>query len=156
MANKSLHPTLLTLVATMMLAAATACTNNNGDIGPWFGAWTLSAIDADGTPIDDYASGSITWKFQSSVVAMTYVGPFHEADNRFGTWRQLSASELELNFTHSGGNNEAETDLYKPFPATRLPAAVSVLQIRRFTSKHLLLDYTDPAGGTTYTYHLDR
>ena len=30
------------------------CTHNNGDIGPWFGTWQVTGIDADGAPLAEY------------------------------------------------------------------------------------------------------
>lgn len=155
---------LLAAVAALLMAAATACTNNNGDIGDWFGAWTLTAIEADGTPLAGYASGTLTWKFQSSVVNMTMVDAHHGCDDRYGTWRQLSAEQLELNFTHSDDDHPAGTGIYAPPEITHLPSdRVAVLLIRHFSAKRLVLDYTAPAGGgdgdgpaTTYTYTLCR
>lgn len=159
MANKRHIPgALLRLAAVVatLVALATACTQNNGYIGNWFGAWTMTSIEADGTPLADYDSGSLTWKFQSTVVNMTLVEPYHVAIDYFGTWQKLSDTQLELNFTHRDYRTPSGTDYYSPPTITHLPAAISVLQIRQFTSKRLVLEYTDPTDGVTYTYRLAR
>ena len=140
----------------MILLAATACTRNNGDIGPWFGAWTMTSIKAYGIPVTDYSTSTITWKFQSTVINMIQINPHHEYINSFGTWRQISDNQLELNFSHSDLERPSGTDVYAPLPATHLPASVSLLDIVSFSSKRIVLEYSSPADGIVYTYTLDR
>lgn len=157
MANrkKTTHNPAIILLAIILLAA-TACTRNNGDIGPWFGAWTMTSIKADGIPVADYSPSTITWKFQSTVINMIQINPHHEYINSFGTWRQISDNQLELNFSHSDSERPSGTDVYAPLPATHLPASVSLLDIVSFSSKHIVLEYTSPTDGIVYTYTLDR
>ena len=143
------------LMFVLIMTRLTGCTHNNGDIGPWYGAWTLTSVQIDGNTDPDYKPCTIIWKFQSTVINMTEIGPVHEVKDYFGTWRQLSDTTLELNFTHSDNDSPSGTDLYVPAAATHLPAAVTVLQIKKFTSKHIVLTYTDPEG-IVYTYFLDR
>lgn len=157
MANKktsTLHSTIILLA--MILLTATGCTRNNGDIGPWFGAWTLTSIESDGTPAQDYVPSTITWKFQSTVICMVQLNPYHDYIESFGTWRQISDTRLELNFSHSDSERPSGTDIYAPPPATHLPSDVSLLEIVSISSKRIVLAYTSPDDGTVYTYTLDR
>ncbi len=129
------------------------CTHNNGDIGPWFGIWTLTSIEADGAPIADYVPNSIFWKFQSTVINITQLLDHHDCRDTFGTWRQAGDSQLELNFTHSDDTLHPGTELYAPPEILHLPSDICTLHIVRFTDKHIILTYIS-TDGVTYKYTL--
>ena len=35
-------------IALLLVIVATACTHNDGDIGPWFGLWRVERLTVDG------------------------------------------------------------------------------------------------------------
>ena len=95
-------------------------------------------------------------RWPCTVINMIQINPHHEYINSFGTWRQISDNQLELNFSHSDLERPSGTDVYAPLPATHLPASVSLLDIVSFSSKRIVLEYSSPADGIVYTYTLDR
>jgi hypothetical protein len=143
------------LIALLLMLTFAGCTQNNGDIGAWFGAWTLNSIEADGETDTDYTPNSVTWKFQSTVISMIQLYDYHQTTTSFGTWKRLSDSQLELNFGHSDGELENNSEMYIPAKSTHLPTGISVLNIVKFTDKHLTLTYTANTG-ITYTYTLSK
>jgi hypothetical protein len=142
-------------VALLMMLTFAGCTQNNGDIGAWFGAWTINSIEADGAPDTDYTPNSVTWKFQSTVISMIELYDYHQTSTSFGTWKQLSDSQLELNFGHGDADSDTNLGVYYPAKSTHLPIGVSVLNIVKFSGKHLTLTYTADTG-ITYTYTLSK
>lgn len=139
----------------LLMISITGCTRNNGDIGPWFGIWTLNSIEADGTPVPDYEPNTIFWKFQSTVINITQLLECHDYHDTFGTWRQIDDSLLELNFTHSNDGQQPGTGLYAPPEEMHLPSEICKLHIVRFTGKSLVLTYIS-AEEITYTYTLSK
>lgn len=121
----------------------TACTHNNGDIGPIFGQWQLTAVETAGTALPvTLPEGNIYWGFQSSTIHMSWITPDHGQDNRFGNFR-LDDDTLFLDFPDEG---------YQFAPLLGLPDQCA-MQVIRLTSKQLILMYqpTDD-GSVTYTF----
>ncbi len=143
----------ITVLMATVLTLATGCTRNNGDIGLFFGSWLLTEIKADGTTDEDYA-GNAVWAFQSGVVKMTMVYPWHETSGYFGTWSEHDGY-LELDYTHSSADMEAGTGDYSFPPGLHLPAYGRVtMRIDRLTSKEMELSYS--SDGAEYTYNLKK
>ena len=46
------HIAFIPLLIIMLLISG--CTQNNGEIDPWFGTWRLESLTCDGEPADDY------------------------------------------------------------------------------------------------------
>jgi len=62
------------------------CTQNNGDIGEWFGEWHLRSIEINGTDDASY-TGDVLWKFQNNIVEMVVVNDTgHSHTEHYGTW----------------------------------------------------------------------
>ena len=86
---------LLTLA--VLAAIATACTHNNGDIGPWFGTWHVESIETDGSTLTDYKGGYF-FQFQSSIFCVRYSDDVrNEYLESFGTWSE-DAGTLTISF----------------------------------------------------------
>lgn len=125
-------------LTVLILLAVAACTHNDGDIGPIFGQWQLTNVEG-GTESNRPADTDVMyWKFQSSVIEMYTVTPWHTSNNRFGNFR-IADNTLFLDFPDSEGYGQ---------PHLGLPRQCE-LQILRLDSKHLVVEYhpeTDAAG----------
>lgn len=108
----------LSLILPAAAAILTGCTQNNGDISPWFGYWRMTSLTIDGKPDPDY-SGNITWSFQSNIVFINLNLPHHEYDDGVGTWSS-DGTILTLDYTHSHDQGNYEY-LYTPPAVLRLP-----------------------------------
>lgn len=124
----------------------TGCTHNNGDIGPWFGTWKLEEITVNGVTDTSYGN-DILWKFQSSIICIVRVEPYHERSEAWGTWSQ-DGNALELNYTYTDDKNSAH---YVPLPETYIPAGVTVMSIEELSGSKLKLIY-HAADGNIYGY----
>lgn len=95
---KALRLILTALALTLLMAG---CTQNNGDISPWFGYWRVESITLDGTPDAAYAGG-MTWSFQNNIIDITTpTDPHHSYSKVWGTWAADEAERtLTVDFTH--------------------------------------------------------
>ena len=124
-----------------------ACTHNDGNIGPLFGSWRMTAMTVDGQPVDDY-QGNIFWMFQERVVCMREVLPHHETDDRYGEWRWESKNILLLNFDHTDELHEPDDPVYLPLPITGLEAGDNLLRVEHLTHSRMRL----VMGSRTFTF----
>lgn len=95
------------LFAMIAIAVATvltqsACTQNDGHIGPLFGMWRLQQIrHDDGSVMLSYDSDSkFVFCFQNDVVCIKKLIGHHETEDFWGSW-QRSSDRLILDYTHS-------------------------------------------------------
>ena len=87
------------VVALVAGVIVTGCTQNNGNIGDWFGEWHLESITVNDVDDDTY-TGDVLWKFQNDIVEMVVVNAIgHSHSEHYGTWSSDDAP-LILNFTH--------------------------------------------------------
>lgn len=141
---------LIILVAAILTLPG--CTQNDGDIGPWFGTWRLEQILVDGADDEAY-NHDIIWKFQSDVISMVVVDDAtHTAASTWGTWSEAD-NTLTLNFSYSDTANPAGSFKYSPPAATHLPPGISRLSIISLSKGEITLGYIDQQG-VTYTYKL--
>lgn len=143
------------LIILTLLAAATllgGCTHNNGNIGPWFGTWKLTAVEADGEAEAAY-QGDMFWMFQASVICMREVLPHHDYQSHWGSWRQTSATEMEVTYGYSDERYPQGSKYYTPPEITRLPNGQATLRIVHLTDRRAVLQYTTPTG-EVMTYRL--
>lgn len=138
------------LAAALLLGA---CTQNNGQIGPWFGTWRLDRIDIDGNADKAYP-GNVIWKFHSDIVAIIAVDDIeHDAIPAWGTWSEENGV-LTLNFTYSDTDNPNQWDKYTPPASTHIPAGISRLDIVSLSTARIILKYV--SSDATYTYYLKK
>lgn len=141
------------LLFIILLTIVTACTQNNGFIGPWFGTWKLTEIRIDGVVDPDY-QGNIIWKFQSDIIEMVKADDIeHTADSRWGTWvANDDNTQITLNYTHKAVVDGVEnTWTYSPLAETHLPRGVLILDAEWGKNPKLLLTYLSE-DGHVYTY----
>ncbi len=146
------------LISILLFVAAIVttpgCTQNDGDIGPWFGTWRLEQILVDGTPDSSYGR-DIIWKFQADVISMVVVDDAtHSAISSWGTWSHTDRT-LTLDFTYSDTANPAGSYKYAPPAATHLPAAVSRLRVIKLSKGEIVLEYVSEHN-INYTYKLTK
>lgn len=140
------------IVALIAVTMISGCTQNNGDIGEWFGEWHLKTIEINGVDDDKY-DGDVLWKFQNNIVEMVVVSKTgHSHTEHYGTW-SADDRTLTLNFTHSDDLNAAGTGKYAPPAQTLLPAAVTDLRIVKLSSREIILQY-NPDSATAIVYTL--
>ena len=69
------------LFFSFLLCLLFSCSQNDGYIGPIFGKWQLQEIDySDRTEAYD----SIFYNFQSGIVSLQRILPYHNTDDAFG------------------------------------------------------------------------
>ncbi|MDE7136394.1 MAG: lipocalin-like domain-containing protein [Muribaculaceae bacterium] len=140
------------LLFLAVIISTPGCTQNDGDIGPWFGTWRLEQIIIDGTPDNDY-NRDIIWKFQADVISMVVVNDVtHTAISSWGTWTHTD-NTLTLNFTYSDTDNPAGSYKYAPPAATYLPPAISLLQVVSLSKGEIVLEYVSEQN-INYIYKL--
>ncbi len=130
------------------------CTHNNGDIGPWFGAWVLDSIEIDGQPDDTYGR-NIFWSFQNEVIKISVQHPYGGVSDHFGTWAE-EGKTLQLNFTHTDAASSSYPERYCLPAGLHLPSkGIIDLNIVSLSGSHIVLTYT-PDDGTRVQYTLSK
>lgn len=142
------------MVLCIFLAAFMAgCTQNNGDIGPWFGTWRLDEILIDGDADENYRD-NIIWKFQSDVISIVEVDDVnHEANPSWGTWL-LGDNTITLEFVYSDDIFGNSSDRYTPPAATHIPAGATTMRVEKLTKGEIILSYQ--SADCVYTYYLKK
>lgn len=129
-----------------------SCTQNDGDISPWFGNWRLTSVEADGEPVEEY-KGNMTWAFQNDIICLTTVTGPQTADYVWGRWSECGA-EMILSFDNHDDNNG--TVIYEP--PVWLGFSISEpnrLEIQRSNGREAVMTLTD-ADGKVFTYKLKK
>ena len=137
---KQIAKNMILLAAMLMVAS---CTTNNGDIGPWFGTWRVTAITPDGVADADYR-GNMFFKFQSTVFEMLLVYDDHGTENRFGVWNDDGKGTLTVSFPDAN---------HEPLPQSHMRAEQNVLTFNGVQSSGFVLRLGSP-DGHVYTYRL--
>lgn len=131
------HITLFIALCAMFLAS---CTHNNGDIGPLFGQWKVTAMEGDGVTLPPY-DGNMYWSFQSHTIEMKVVSDDHAVWQTFGNWSKTD-NELMLDFP--------DADRQPPEMSHLLSS--SRLRIWQLDKGKAVFIYDLPDGGSiTYT-----
>lgn len=144
---------LLTLTVIAAATLLTGCTHNNGDIGRWFGTWTVERILVDGEPYARYEHNMV-WKFQNSVFSMQLIDTdpgIHDRQQRWGSWSEADGA-LIIDFNHSDDACAPGEGIYAPFPVSLLNrGGASVLRIASDKGSEVTLTFTS-ARGENVTY----
>lgn len=142
---------IIIAVCTLLLSA---CTQNNGDIGPLFGFWRLTELTSNGEPVEGFTSGDEVWSFQNNIIFILSLGEAHDYDERAGTWER-DASTLTLDFTHWKGQGDME---YYYIPPAILGFSIerpNVMTVDLLTSSEMCLRMTTD-GGDVMAYRLEK
>lgn len=122
----------------LFMSSLSACTQNNGDIGPLFGFWRLNELTCDGEPVAGYEAGDEIWSFQNNIIFIQTLGEAHDYEERVGTWTRHD-NILSIDFTHWN----AETDIEYYFKAPAIlnfsDNQVNDLTVETITSDNLVL-----------------
>ena len=84
--------------AILIVIAASGCTRNDGDIGPWFGQWKLVALSQGGAPVADYQD-NIFFSFQSNVFQIITVKGEFDRSICWANWTD-GGSTVTIDFAH--------------------------------------------------------
>jgi hypothetical protein len=138
---------IITLAVALL---ATACTENNGDIGDFFGTWRVESYTADGVVQqgnDMYKVNATTFSFQSQVVMVNVVLDEYGTNHTwYGSWSE-SGDVLTLNFTHSDNEIEQGTSSYAaPVWLGMTSDSPMNLSITNRDSRSMTLSWTDGHG----------
>lgn len=135
MKQQILHKFFRLIFSCLFIPVLCGCTHNNGDIGSLFGIWKVTEVKIDNGTDEEY-EGTMFWSFQSSTIRMTYIRPYHDRDEVYGTWR-LDDNTLFLDFPD---------EQYAPLPSSYLPRT-SELQVLKMSDKKITLMYTEQNEG---------
>lgn len=135
--NKLLSRIFLLAVVILII---TACTHNNGDIGPLFGNWKLDKAEyLSMQPLE--IDRPMFWAFQNTTFRCIYQDNPPEGTITYGNFR-LDDNTLFLNFPDEG---------YPPPQELRIPAE-SEWQVLRLTHSDLTVRYSPSPGSSVTLY----
>lgn len=138
-----------------ILLSMSTCTQNNGNIGIWFGHWKVTDILINGAPVDNY-SGNVFFSFQSKVFAQ--MQKWGEAyDQRFANFEDCG-DHIIITFpyvTDENGNPVYDKngdllteDRFFPLEITRMSMGENILNVDQANGDKLQLSMIDAAGET--------
>lgn len=143
--TKNILKYLMLLPLALLLGS---CTHNDGNIGPWFGTWGMTAMTVDGVPYGTTDRGQTLWEFQSHLVRISRIDA-HQTFTGYswGTWEERDG-HLLLDFTHPDNSTpEGDQGEYRaPDWLLMPPGQVIDLAITDNRSRIKSLKYTDPDG----------
>lgn len=140
----------LLLVMCTLAVLLSACTNH-GDIGYFYGQWSLKSLTVDGedsgVDVDAYF-----WKFQNNIIEIQKFFEFHDFFTSLGTWEE-SDNMLLLDFDHKEIIDGEENSVrYTPPSELGIPGhTTSALHIEALTASDMVLRF-DRADGKVYRY----
>lgn len=87
---------LYSLCVVSLLLSITGCTQNNGNIGNWFGQWRMDSYKVNGEVQEDY-QGNIFFCFQSAVFAYRYSKSDGDYSSAYlGKWEEWEEKDGDL------------------------------------------------------------
>ncbi len=141
----------LGLIMMAMMLLFSSCMTNHGDIGYFYGQWSLMSmtVDSEEAGID---VRSYFWRFQNNIIEMQKVLEAHDYVTMLGSWEEKD-NVLYLNFTYGEGENADENlERYNPPSELGIPGReISGLDIEKLTAKDMVLRYVN-SQGRTYRY----
>ena len=154
MAMKLIRNIHIFLTAVVLAAVLGSCTDNNGDIGPYYGVWALDRVTIDGTEATSWHDDEnwTVWEFQNNIIFIERDWPDGNYDRRVGTW-SATDTELVLDFNHTNPEYDPGTG---PFAAPEwiyMEPGTNTLQIIRLTNRQMELSNT-LADGRKVVYYL--
>lgn len=142
----------LSIIAVILLALS-SCRVNNGDIGDYFGSWSLYDMKIDGETPDDFDPELTFWQFQNNIIDICRVGFMYDRDGHWGTWSEEN-DRLLLNFMHHDVDEAPGTGGYSaPSWIGFTSDEIISLKFVSRDSKSMTLSWNSP-DGRQYTYSL--
>lgn len=102
----------ISLLLIILIATLSSCTQNNGNIGPYFGSWLQYDMTIDGEKAPDFKTDETFWEFQNNIIEISRVDGMYEKNGRWGTWEERDG-QLLLNFMHHDDQNQVGTSGYR-------------------------------------------
>lgn len=91
---------LITLISCFWGGTLCSCTQNDGDIGPLFGLWSLSGFSEDDMQAPEVICEGHSLRFQSDLVQYIENLPYHDSRMFMGMW-QIHEDSLVMRFPDS-------------------------------------------------------
>lgn len=140
------HIAFIPLLIIMLLTSG--CTQNNGEIDPWFGTWRLESLTCDGEPSDDY-HGQMTWSFQNNIICLVTDLGHHSYTQTWGTWAAPEGErKLLLDFDQRDDING--TNVYTPPSWLGFDGLQPTLTIVSQSSREMTLKLDNTTGSYLY------
>lgn len=137
---------LLGIVAILMAS----CTQNNGNIGFWFGTWQCTEITVDGEPEADY-NENLFFKFQTNVCNIVFVSPHNDFSQFFCEFKPQGDGTIILDCSHTSGIDtwhDYEFDIPEGIPFVK---GENVLSYSKINSRNVKLTFANEGKTITYT-----
>lgn len=143
------------LFAALLLAIATSCTHNDGDIGPLFGIWRLEKMTRDGQAVDLRADGLqlVTFAFQNQVVEINTTEDHNYLTTCLANWRR-DGQTLTFDFDNTDATGE-DVRYTPPSILGWRHGETCPTEIVKLDGKNMELAYVSPTGGD-YRYWLKK
>lgn len=130
------HVSIIALLLVLFSGILPSCTQNDGNIGDWFGHWKLLSITVDGTESTEY-EGNIFFSFQSSVFCQIKVSPDnHDGDHKFANFKD-NGEYITVTFS---------TERYRPFEETLMKMGENVLHVDILDGNDMQLSMNTDTG----------
>ncbi|MDE6370211.1 MAG: lipocalin-like domain-containing protein [Duncaniella sp.] len=145
------------ILRVLMYVAAvvimTACTRNNGDIGPLFGRWQLDAMSADGVKQNIYNDSELlyVWAFQGNIIEIQTILPHQSWKKAMGIWNYTDDG-IELDFSYKDNYGEGE---YTQPEVLMIPRGLTRLTFASHNRGAMTLWWVN-AEGVRYEYSLTK
>lgn len=134
---------------------STSCTQNNGNIGFWFGTWQCSEISVDGERQSDY-TGNMFMKFQTDVCDIVVVKDHNDFSQYFAEFKPQDNGTIILDCGHTAGTNDfTDYDFIMP-TSPQLPfiKGENILKYDKINSRNVKLTFEN--DGKTYIFTLKK
>lgn len=134
-----------------LLLLFSSCRSNHGDIGYFFGQWSLKSMTVDGEEADVDVKAYF-WKFQNNIIEIQKILEFHDGTYCLGTWEEAD-NILSLDFDHKEIiDGEENWVRYTPPSELGIPArTTSAMYIEKLTDSDMELRF-ERADGKVYRY----
>lgn len=123
-----------------------AC-QNNGDIGDFYGTWSVSELTVDGEPDSEFAQDSTFFNFQNNIISVErLLDEYGDLERYVGTWSEVGNSLL-LDFTHYDNDHAPGQGIYHAPEWLYLPEnSIAELEFIERKSRSMTLRYITDEG----------
>lgn len=141
--------TFIALIMTLLLCG---CTQNNGNIGPIYGSWSLISLSENDEPVE--LEDETVFSFQNEIVQVVKLAvPPYNATYRYGNF-SIVDNILTLKFQEKPTEKDSHlflTPTWLHFPQDGRPIQFDISSLK---GNKMILDMR--ANGKSYTYTLKR
>ena len=144
------------IIATMLMTMS-GCTQNDGDIGPWFGYWRLEKMTCDGDEVELYGDNGIKliyWAFQGEILRISVLYDHNSNEASYAGWK-ADKNTLTIDFSPALDPVDNPGVYYPPVILNFYPGQIYELDINEITGSKLSLSYHDN-DGSHYKYFLKK